>query len=338
MAETPATSRRCGPASPPPAGQRSPGFRISVVVSTCNRAADLPLLFEALERQTSNGRIAWELVIVDNRSTDDTARAIADLAGRASFPVTRLFEGRQGKSYGLNAGVQAARGATIAFTDDDGIPAPDWLERLQAHFDAHPDAGCVGGRVELHDPADAMITVRLSREPRVVDASSFAAFDIPVIGCNMAIRAALLDELGAFDVSIGPGARAGTAEDVDMLYRLVSAGHRIHYDPAVLVFHNHGRRSADQVARVRTSYLIGRGAFYCKHVLKADRTVSRWAYWELRSLSTQWLRSGLFTRSARESWRDLKLIATGALRYLRYRQPQPARIARARDDGETTNA
>src|SRR5690606_34952826 len=109
------------------------------------------------ERQTINGRIAWELVLVDNRSTDDSARTIADLAGRASYPVTPLYEGRQGKSYGLNAGIRAARGAVIAFTDDDGIPAPDWLERLQAHFDEHPDAACVGGRVELYDPADAPI-------------------------------------------------------------------------------------------------------------------------------------------------------------------------------------
>lgn len=312
--------------------------RISVVVSTCNRSGELPRLFDALQRQSANGRIPWELVIVDNRSTDDTARVIQALAGRAAYPVVSLFEARQGKSHGLNAGIEAARGEIIAFTDDDGVPAPDWLERMQAHFDAHAQTVCVGGRVELYDPADAPITIRLSRDPLVVDASSFAAFDIPVIGCNMAVRASVLRELGPYDVSMGPGARAGTAEDVDMLYRLVSAGYRIHYDPALLVLHNHGRHSAEQVARVRTSYLIGRGAFYCKHALSGDRTVLRWAYWEMRALIGQWLRKGVASPAARGALRDLRLIATGALRYLRHREPGTPQSVRTKRQSGVTNA
>lgn len=296
------------------------------------------MLFDALERQTANGRIAWELVIVDNRSTDDTSRVIEGLAGRAGFPVKALFEPRQGKSHGLNTGIAAARGELIAFTDDDGIPAPDWLERLLAHFETHTDAGCVGGRVELYDAADAPITIRPSREPRVVDASTFAAFDIPVIGCNMAIKAALLEEIGPYDACIGPGARAGTAEDIDMLYRLVATGHRIHYDPAILVLHNHGRRSAEQIARVRTSYLVGRGAFYCKHALMADRTVIRWAYWELRVLATKALRNGVVTRTARAALDDMRLIATGSIRYLRFRERPAPGMARTASTHGATNA
>lgn len=308
-----------------PAAVGSGPVRISVVVSTCNRAGDLPQLFEALERQTANANGAWELVIVDNRSTDATAQTLRALAEQATFPVTCVFEGRQGKSYGLNAGIEAARGDIIAFTDDDGVPAEDWLERLQTHFDARAQAGCVGGRVELFDPADAPITIRTSREPTVVDISSFAAFDIPVIGCNMAIRRQVLHELGPYDVNLGPGARAGTAEDVDMLYRLVSGGHRIEYDPAVLVLHNHGRRTPEQIARVRSAYLMGRGAFYCKHALAGDRRVMRWAYWELRPLLGRWVRNGLAGPAARSALRDLSLIVTGAMRYLRYRVPEPSR-------------
>ena len=311
---------------------------ISVVVSTCNQSKDLPRLFEALDRQSASGHIPWELIIVDNRSSDDTSQVIRDLAGRAGFPVACIFEGRQGKSYGLNAGIEAARGAIIALTDDDGVPAPDWLERLQAHFETHADVVCVGGRVELYDPADAPITILPSREPRVVDVSNFSAFDIPVIGCNMAIRARPLREVGPYDVSIGPGARAGTAEDLDMLYRLVSAGHRIHYDPTALVYHNHGRRSDEQVARVYASYLIGRGAFYCKHAMRSDRTVLRWAYWELRRLLRDWFRSGMATRAARERLRDLRLIAVGAIRYLRHGSQATCRIVRARDGRGSTHA
>lgn len=315
-----------------------PHPRISVVVSTCNRSKDLFALFEALGRQSANGRIPWELIVVDNRSTDDTARVVRDLARGTCFPVVYIFEGRQGKSYGLNVGIEAARGAIIALTDDDGVPAPDWLERLHAHFDAHADVVCVGGRVELYDPADAPITILRSNEPRTVDIANFTAFDIPVIGCNMAIRAQPLREIGPYDVCIGPGAKAGTAEDLDILYRLVSAGHRIHYDPTVLVHHNHGRRSDEQVARVYASYLIGRGAFYCKHAMKSDRTVLRWAYWELQRLSIDWLRSGLATSTARSRLRDFRLIMVGAIRYLRHGHPEVPRISRARSERGSTNA
>ena len=305
-------------------------LRISVVVSTCNRSGDLPRLFDALARQTLSGPMAWELVLVDNRSTDDTAEVIRELAGRSTFPVTSLFEGRPGKSHGLNTGVKVAHGDIIAFTDDDGVPASDWLECILAHFDAHADAVCIGGRVELFDPEDAPITIRTSREPRTIDTATFDPTFIPVIGCNLAIRKQALEQTGPFDVTVGPGAKAGTAEDVDLLYRIVSSGYHIHYDPQILVLHRHGRRSADQLARVRKSYLIGRGAFYCKHVLSGDRTVARWAYREVRRLARRALRAGLVTRSARQKWSALSLLARGAVRYLRYREPDSS--ARGRTD------
>jgi GT2 family glycosyltransferase len=294
--------------------------RISVVVSTCNRSGELPLLFDALARQTLSGRVPWELVIVNNRSTDNTAEVIGNLVYRSPFPVYTLFEGRRGKSHGLNTGQKVARGDIIAFTDDDGVPADDWLECILAHFDNHADAVCVGGRVELFDPADAPITIRTSRETRTVDIATFDPAFIAVIGCNLAIRKHALDQTGTFDVTFGPGAHAGTAEDVDFLYRIVSAGHHIHYNPEILILHRHGRRSAEQVSRVRKSYLTGRGAFYCKYVLSGDRMVSRWAYRETRRLVQGAVRSGLVTSSAREDWRALAILAGGALRYLRYRQ------------------
>ena len=310
--------------------------RISVVVSTCNRSANLPRLFDALAGQTLSGRVPWELVIVDNRSTDDTPALIRGLVTRSRFPVISLFEGRPGKSHGLNTGLKAAHGDIIAFTDDDGVPASDWLERTLAHFDRHAQAVCIGGRVELFDQEDAPITIRTSREPRTIDIASFDPTFIPVIGCNLAIRKQVLDQTGAFDVTVGPGARAGTAEDVDVLYRIVSLGYHIHYDPQILVLHRHGRRSAEEVARVRSCYLIGRGAFYGKHVLRGDRTVARWAYREARRLARGALRAGLVTRSARQKWSALSLLARGAVRYLRYREPVPSALG-VTDRGRITS-
>jgi len=292
-------------------------IRISVVISTCNRAHELPRLFAALQQQTLNGIAAWELVIVDNRSTDDTSQVVRGLAQSSAFPVVYAFESRQGKSYGLNTGISLARGPIIAFTDDDGVPASDWLERVLCRFEA-PEVMCLGGRVTLYDLADASITVRLSGDASVVDMSSFTASNIPIIGCNMAIRATALRSIGPFDADIGPGSRVGVCEDVDILYRLVLAGHSIHYDPSVIVQHNHGRRTADQVRRVLESYSIGRGGFYGKYLFRADGTVLKWAYWEVRRLVAELLKGGFVTSQARAARRQLLLLATGAYRFWRF--------------------
>ncbi|HYV98124.1 MAG TPA: glycosyltransferase family A protein [Gemmatimonadaceae bacterium] len=289
---------------------------ISVVVSTRNRAANLPRLFDALERQTFKG--AWELVIVDNDSSDETPEVIGALASRHSFPVVQAVEHRRGKAYALNAGIRLARGTLTAFTDDDAIPAPDWLERITARFAADPTLRCLGGRVELLNPEDAPITVRLSRQPSVVDRTNYAPSNIPVIGCNMAFRSETLRNLGLFDVVLGPGSKVRGYEDTDLLYRVVSSGHRIHYDPDLLVHHDHGRRAEADVAAVRSDYSSGRGGFYTKWLMRGDTTVMRWAYWDLRTVFIDIVRYGVVTGRARREWRELGLSILGAARYLRY--------------------
>lgn len=291
--------------------------RISVVVSTCNRSGELPRLFEALAVQSIAPQ-AWELILVDNASSDDTAAVVEELKGRLPCAVTYLFEGRRGKSHGLNTGIAAARGSIVALTDDDGVPAADWLVQLLAHFDREPDGACVGGRVLLHNPADAPITVKLATEPASVDMRSFDPAAIPVIGCNMAIRADVLRRVGPYDVTLGPGSKAGVAEDVDMLYRLVAAGHRIDFDPGLVVGHNHGRRTGEQIEQVQRGYLIGRGAFYAKYLARRDGRVLRWTYWELRSIVREWLRAGVVTRRARAELRCIAWMVRGAARYLRH--------------------
>jgi glycosyltransferase involved in cell wall biosynthesis len=305
--------------SPRPVAPAEPAPEISVVVSTLNRARGLAELFDALRNQTLQGRVQWELIVVDNGSSDDTARFLDASAARGDLPLVGALEPRRGKSHGLNTGIALARADIVALTDDDGIPAADWLERLLWHFQEHPEVACVGGRVALYDPADASISVRLSAQPMSVDASTFAPSNIPVIGCNMAIRASVLRQIGSYDPAIGPGSRVGVAEDVDMLYRIVRAGHRIDYDPRIVVLHNHGRRAAEEIEGVTRGYAMGRGAFYCKHALKADRTALRYAYWEFRSLLLEMLRGKLVGTRASGARRQTALMLTGASRYIRFR-------------------
>ena len=294
--------------------------RISVVVVTRDRAEHLPLLFRALENQTINGAMQWEFILVDNGSRDRTEQLTRAFAAASRFPVVYLFEGCRGRSKGLNAAIAKARGSILCFTDDDGVPAPNWLEAILRHYTHHPEIACVGGRVELYDAADAPVTVRRSKKPELIDRSTFSVSNVPVIGCNMAVDAATLRAAGFFDVEFGPGSIVGSGDDADMLYRLVRAGHTIRYDPDVLVFHNHGRRTPEAVAALGARYTVGRGGLYCKHLLQRDAAMLRRAYWEIRALVLTGIRGALLTRQSRSALRSMRLLMAGAIRYLRHHE------------------
>lgn len=294
--------------------------RVSVVVVTCNGAADLPLLIEALRSQTISGRVPYEIVIIDNNSTDSTADIVRRLAGDPGLPVVYGFEGRQGKAHGLNTGVCLARAPVLAFTDDDGIPAHDWLESILSYLGEHHDVDCIGGRVELYDPRDAGVTVRLSHQPITLDATTFPICNVPIIGCNLAVRRDALVGVGGFDTTVGPGSRIGSGDDLDMVYRLLRVGCGVEYVPRLLVKHNHGRRDIHDVTQVTRRYVMGRGAFYLKYALHGDSWIARSAYWEVAGLLKNWIRGGLFTRHAIDSLRTVGLLAVGAVRFLRFGQ------------------
>lgn len=296
-------------------------YALSIVVSTYNRAADLRRMLDALAQNRTEAGLRWEVLVVDNASSDNTAAALQDFAATAPMAVVGLYEARRGKSHGLNQALGLARGDIIAFIDDDILVADDWVATLVAHFRSHPDARCVGGRVELHDARDAPVTIKRSLDGSQTTLAHFSPDNIPILGCNMAFRADWLRSLGRFDTDIGPGSPIGVAEDLDMLYRTVRAGARIDYLPSLMVQHNHGRRSQEQLRGLYAGYYAGRGAFYTKYILRRDPLVTRWAYWEARKLllhpHTEAMRQGLYRHSRVHS---LLQLARGALRYLRLAQ------------------
>jgi len=302
--------------------------QVSVVVVTCNGSAKLPQLIGALRNQTISGRVAFEVVMIDNRSTDGTADVIRAYDNDPAMPIVCGYEGRAGKAYGLNTGVTIARAPILAFTDDDGVPAPDWLESILDHFQSHAEIDCIGGRVELYDSDDAAVTVRLSEQPMTLDVETFPVCNVPVIGCNLAIRAESLLRAGGFDTTIGPGSKIGSGDDMDLVYRLLRLGRRVGYVPQVRVQHNHGRKDSKATEQVTRRYVLGRGAFYLRYALQGDRWVARSAYWEIANLLKTFIRFGIVTRRARVSLKTIGLLIAGAARHLRHGQPPIGPTAR----------
>ena len=279
---------------------------LSLVVCTRDRAARLPAALDALERLEPADRL--ELVLVDNGSTDDTPRLLEAFRARAPDRRAVVREERPGLGRARNAGWRAARGAIVAFTDDDCYPERDFVDAMIAAFDP-PDVGFVAGRVLLFDPGDAPIGIRTDAEPvRYPPRRVFEPGEIH--GANFAFRRAVLEAIGGFDELTGAGTPY-PVEDIDAVMRASQAGFGGAYDPRPTVLHHHGRRTEEAVRSVRRQYRRGRGAYFAKFLARPGhraRLLALWwyglSYWGFAGVPLE-LRSGIaYLKDARRARRD----------------------------------
>lgn len=291
---------------------------LSVLVSTHDRAEDLARFLDAIAASRFRNETHWELVVVANACTDSTEHIVKQFIATTELDTVLIREHTKGKSRALNTGLSHLRGNIVVFTDDDVIPPKEWLQEILDHFESHPDCTAVGGMVELHNPADLPLTINLDTTPSRITEANFTPDNSPLMGCNMAVRRSAISAIGGFDERLGPGTRSRSAEDLDFLYRLIRHGYILDYAPQVRVAHNHGRQSADERHVLHDAYAFGRGYFYAKHIVRRDRQVARWAYWEVLSCLRCLLRLADDELGRREIRNGLKL-ATGALSYFRGR-------------------
>jgi glycosyltransferase involved in cell wall biosynthesis len=214
---------------------------ITVVVSTYNRADRLAVALEALLHQA--GEVPYEIIVVDNNSTDATRDVVADIAGRAGDRVRYAFEPRQGLSHGRNTGIALAQAPIIALTDDDVRVAGDWITQLKRTFDAHPEIGYVGGRVLPHwiEPPPRWLTTAHWSPLALQDYGPDLLISgreraVCLVGANLAFRRHVFDRVGLFTPALGRIKDGiGSSEDHDMQLRVWREGMHGLYDPAVVV-------------------------------------------------------------------------------------------------------
>src|SRR5579862_9298835 len=169
---------------------------ISVVVCTYNRASSLAKTLESLRRMTVPADLKWELLVVDNNSTDNTRIVVTDFLRKSGLNGRYISEPRQGLCYARNRGVAEASGEIIAFTDDDVRVTSDWLRELAGTFRKFDCMGVGGKSVPawngLAKPAWLVTTgpYNLSRGPILDFDMGNVAKEIqyPPWGLNMAFR------------------------------------------------------------------------------------------------------------------------------------------------------
>ena len=109
---------------------------LTVILATYNGAGTLTKTLAAMSRLTPPAG-GWNLVVVDNGSTDDTAAVIE--RSKMELRLTYCFEPKRGKNAALNSGLRHLEGDLAVFTDDDVVPQEDWLVQLRAAADRQPD-------------------------------------------------------------------------------------------------------------------------------------------------------------------------------------------------------
>lgn len=239
---------------------------VSAVIPTRGRPEPVAV---AARSVLANRFPSFEVVVCDQSDDEGTAEVVHGLMREhANLRYVRLS--RAGASRARNAGARASSGELIAFTDDDCVARPDWLDSIVMAFASEPGIGALYGEVRLPralvGQAGEVPTLRIPRRKRI---SRRDGFQIYGMSANFAVRRELFERLGGFDEALGVGGPLWSGEDFDFQYRAYLAGATVLLEPRAAVEH-YGLRAPEEWPSTLRRYGFGDGAFYLKHIRCGD--------------------------------------------------------------------
>ncbi|MEH1835815.1 MAG: hormogonium polysaccharide biosynthesis glycosyltransferase HpsE [Nostoc sp.] len=247
---------------------------ITVAIPTYNGESRLPELLERLQNQLHTENLSWEIIVVDNNSTDNTAKVVQTYQQnwRCAYPLKYCFEAQQGAAYARKMAVQQAKGRFIGFLDDDNYPVSNWVFQAVAFGEKYPLAGAYGSQIhpdwEVEPPenfqriAPFLAITERGNLPLLYKAAKKL---LPPSAGLVVRRKAWLESVP--DKFILTGRVQGnmlTSEDLEMLSYIQKSGWQIWYNPEMEIYHK------IPSFRLQKEYLIPffRGIGLSRHVTR----------------------------------------------------------------------
>lgn len=250
---------------------------ISAIVCTRDRPealmACLRSLHDAARRRPAR---SVEIIVVESGSRTDLR---LDGEQVALLQARLVRNARGGLSHARNVGMECARAPVFFFTDDDCLAAEDVFDAVAEHAAAADEAFIVGGRVLPGAPDNLPLTLRQEAEPELFTRDKPPGGFLQ--GCNVAMARLTREMIGPFDETLGAGTELRSGEDTDYAIRCHIAGLPVRYDPSIVVYHDHGRRTLESARQVHRGYCIGNGALHLRYWRQP--WLGRQFYWVLRS-------------------------------------------------------
>ncbi len=234
---------------------------VSVVIPVLNGEKDVRDCLAALRNQDYPAS-RYEIIVVDNGSTDDTVKHLKD-AG-----LTCYFRHKRGRACALNKGIEQAKGEIISSTDISCRPEPTWISYIARSFQ-DPSVGCVGGEIKLADPAEQGVVGYQKRHHYMSPIYAQRVRKLPFLpyadGANASFRKQVFNDVGPFDEAFIKGA------DVEICYRIwIFSNYRVIFNKRATVWE---RGEATLGALLKQRFRIGVGHVLMK--VKYDRLFSR---------------------------------------------------------------
>jgi GT2 family glycosyltransferase len=295
---------------------------ISVVICCHNSAAVLPPTLAHLAAQAVDPSVVWEVLIVDNASTDGTAEVAMRLwPAAASAPLRVVREDRLGLMHARERGIAESTGDIVAFVDDDNWMCPEWVQTVRECMRQHPAIGALGSVVEPEfeipaPPWFARVSSLYAVGPEGKPAGDVTTTHM-LCGAGLSVRRQAMTDIrdkGFRPIGVGRQGRGfGAGEDIEMTYALRLCGWRLWVDPRLRVRHFLPAR------RLRWDYArkLAYGSAYATPerdaLICACKPPRRGLARQIRALRERWFwQTGIAAARLVPAWRGLLKMRSAA--------------------------